>query len=70
MHNMKNELREALRTLERRLGLIDDSATDCCGITLAQCHALVEIGRMNDPSITLLADLLGSDKGNVSKTVD
>lgn len=70
MINVKDELRESLRGLERRLGLIDDSATDCCGITLAQCHALVEIGRMGDLSLTLLADLLGSDKGNVSKTVD
>ena len=70
MHNDQDELRESLRGLERKLGLIDDSATDCCGITLAQCHALVEVGRIGDLSLTQLADLLGSDKGNVSKTVD
>ncbi len=63
-------LRSLLSRLERRLGLIDDSAKSCCGVTLAQCHALLEIGRSRDISVTELADFLGTHKSNVSKTVE
>ena len=70
MTGTNETLRELLSRLERRLGLIDDSARSCCGVTLAQCHALIEIGRSRDLSITVLADFLGTHKSNVSKTVD
>ncbi|MBP7401463.1 MAG: MarR family transcriptional regulator [Clostridia bacterium] len=63
------ELRELLRTLELRFGYADDSIKACCGITLAQCHALVEIGRDEGIPPTVLAEALELDKGNVSKTV-
>ncbi|MEA4889287.1 MAG: MarR family transcriptional regulator [Clostridiaceae bacterium] len=66
----RNELRELLRILERRLGMIDDNAKSCCGITMTQCHALVEIGRAGSVSLSGLADLLGLDKSTVSRTVD
>jgi DNA-binding MarR family transcriptional regulator len=63
-------LREILRQLERRLGLIDDSTKSCCGISLAQCHALVEIGRASDISLNSLASLLNLDKSTTSRSVD
>lgn len=65
-----NELRELLRILERKLGLIDDSTQSCCGITLAQCHALVEIGRAMNLSLNDLSLLLDLDKSTTSRTVD
>ena len=70
MSEQLNELRELLRNLERSLGLIDDSAKSCCGITLAQCHALVEIGRAEALSLNALAELLDLDKSTASRTID
>lgn len=64
------ELRELLRILERRLGMVDESKKACCGITLAQCHALVEVGRAEALSLNELAELLGLDKSTTSRTVD
>jgi hypothetical protein len=34
------KLRETVRLLVRRLGILEKSEASCCGITLAQCHAL------------------------------
>jgi DNA-binding MarR family transcriptional regulator len=64
------QLREILRLLERRLGMIDESSLSCCGITLAQCHALVEIGRSNALSLVELTAILDLDKSTTSRTVD
>lgn len=65
-----NELREIMRKLERRLGLLGDLQTDCCGISMAQCHAIVEIGRAKSISLTELSELLSLDNSSVSRTVD
>jgi DNA-binding MarR family transcriptional regulator len=68
--NQSQLLREMLRGLERKMGLVDDSAKSCCGISLAQCHALVEIGRASDLSLNSLADMMNLDKSSVSRSVD
>lgn len=70
MNQNINRLREVLRLLERRLGIIDDSAKSCCGVTLAQCHTLVEIGRAVSLTLNDLAALLDLDKSTVSRAVD
>ena len=70
MEHQTRQLRETLRQLERRLGLIDDSIKTCCGITLSQCHALVEIGRSSSLSLNDLAALLDLDKSTASRAVD
>lgn len=63
-------LREQLRILVRNLGILEKSDASCSGITLAQCHALVEIGRVKRISLTNLADLLGLDKSTMSRTIN
>ncbi|HEX3045237.1 MAG TPA: MarR family transcriptional regulator [Bacillota bacterium] len=63
-------LRESVRLLERKLGLLNDIQASCCGVTLAQCHALVEIGRAGSISLNDLADLLGLDKSTMSRTIN
>lgn len=45
------QLREMIRIFERKLGVLGNCQSDCCGITLAQCHALVEIGRSRKISL-------------------
>jgi len=43
----------------------------CCnGVTLAQCHTLLEIESKGKGSLTELAKTLGLDKSTVSRTVD
>ncbi|MBP1759877.1 MAG: transcriptional regulator, partial [Firmicutes bacterium] len=32
------QLREMVRLLERKFGLVQESEFSCCGITMAQCH--------------------------------
>jgi len=61
--------RENVRKLERILGLLNDGEMSCCGITLAQCHALVEIGRTRAISLNALATLLNLDNSTTSRTV-
>ena len=61
--------RELIRVLERSLGLLDDEMS-CCGVTLAQCHALVEIGRAGNISLIELSKLLNLDNSTLSRTVN
>lgn len=64
------QLREYTRLLEGKLELLNSG--DCCSynITMAQCHALVEIGRRSNLSLKELAEILELDKSTVSKTVE
>lgn len=68
--NPSKELRERIRKLEKELGVLKDSQLSCCGVTLAQCHALVEIGRAGRISLSELARLLNLENNSMSRTVD
>ncbi|MBP1673287.1 MAG: transcriptional regulator [Bacteroidetes bacterium] len=61
--------RELLRRFERELFM---QKNDCCcnGITLAQCHTLLEIDSKEKESLTELSKTLGLDKSTVCRTVD
>ncbi len=63
-------LRELLRVLVRHLGLLEKSEAGCCGITLSQCHAMVEIGRRGSMNLNDLADLMEVDKSTMSRTIN
>lgn len=63
-------LRELLRILVRNLGILEKSDVSCCGVTIAQCHAIVEIGRIKKISLIELADLLRLDKSTMSRTIN
>lgn len=64
------QLRELVRMLERKLGVLEDGEMACCGISMAQCHALVEIGRAGSISLVDLATLLNLDNSTMSRTVN
>jgi DNA-binding MarR family transcriptional regulator len=68
--NKSDVLREIVRILERKLGVLDDLQSSCCGVTFAQCHAIVEIGRARKISLNDLADILGLDKSTMSRTIN
>lgn len=45
MNEGSKDLRELIRILVRDLGILEKSDGSCCGVTITQCHAIVEIGR-------------------------
>ena len=63
-------LREIIKTCVRKLGLLQKADSACCGITIAQCHTLVEIGRSHGLSLNDLSESLTLDKSTMSRTVD
>ncbi len=67
--NSKN-FRELIRVLERKLGLLNKQDSCCLEVTLAQCHALVEIGRAKNISLKDLSNLISLDISTMSRTVD
>jgi DNA-binding MarR family transcriptional regulator len=69
MDRADQQLRELIRIVIRNLGMLEKTVA-CCGITLAQCQAIIEIGRENIISLTDLADLLGLDKSTISRTIN
>lgn len=62
--------RRTVRRMQRQLGwqLRDDAG--CCGVTLAQCHALLEAAEREEVSLMELAAMLELDTSTVSRTVD
>jgi DNA-binding MarR family transcriptional regulator len=62
-------LRQDLRRLERLLTLQQDGC--CTTVTLAQCHALLEMEQSGPTTTTsALADALSLDKSTLSRTID
>lgn len=64
------DLREVIRVLERKLGVLEDVGFSCCGISFAQCHALVEIGRAGTITLNKLAEILNLENSTMSRTVN
>ena len=64
-----NEFRQILRLFERELN-IQNTFSCCNGVTVAQCHTLLEIEKRNLVTVTELAEKLNLDKSTVSRTVD
>lgn len=63
-------LRESIRILVRNLGILEKGDATCCGITISQCHAIVEIGRAKQMSLNRLSELLGLNKSTMSRTIN
>lgn len=62
-------LREKLRQLDRATGGVFDSQQECCGLTTAQCHTLLDIGEKEPVSLVDLAAGLGLDSSTLSRTI-
>jgi len=63
------QFREIIRELDRETEL-QNSASCCNGISVAQCHTLLEIEKHRVISVTDLARNLSLDKSTVSRTAD
>jgi len=62
--------REKLRQLEREIGWQLKNDTECCGVTLVQCHIIVEIGNNMETSVVDLATTLGLDTSTLSRHIN
>ena len=67
--NYIREFREVLRRFEREI-FFQKNESCCNGVTLAQCHTLLEIENKGKISVTDLAKNLSLDKSTISRTVD
>jgi DNA-binding MarR family transcriptional regulator len=63
-------LREKLRLLERESNDRFRSDSGCCGLTLGQCHTLLEIGNKGQISLVELASRLSLDASTLSRTIN
>ncbi len=68
--NKIRDFRDQMRQLQRSLGGLAKSDAVCCGITVAQCHILMEIGKGVSLSLKELAAKLALDTSTVSRTLD
>ena len=62
--------RSILRLLEREMGFQTGFEIQCCGVTLGQCHILMELAEKKETTIRELSDTFGLDKSSLSRTVD
>jgi DNA-binding MarR family transcriptional regulator len=62
-------LREKLRQLEREISSPFKPETGCCGLTLAQCHTLLEVGQGQEVSLVELSASLSLDVSTLSRTI-
>ena len=64
------EFRKSIRVLERELAESADDQSECCGVTIAQCHAIMEVDYNDEITVTELAARLNLDKSTLSRTVE
>ncbi len=65
-----DSLRETLRVMIRRLGFLHKSGAGCYGLTMGQCHAIIEIGAAKRIPIARLAESLNLDASTATRNVD
>ncbi len=64
------DFRRSLRALERQIELALIAQTECCGVSPAQCHVLLEAEAAGEASVGELAASLELDASTLSRTVD
>jgi DNA-binding MarR family transcriptional regulator len=64
------QFRAKLREIERSVWMQTKSEALCCGVTMAQCHAILEIGAAGELNLKDLAARLGLDNSTLSRTVE
>ena len=65
-----SQFRGKLRHLERALIELLKEDNVCFGVTVSQCHILLEIGEKKEASIVELASVLNLDTSTLSRSID
>jgi DNA-binding MarR family transcriptional regulator len=64
------QFRAKLREIEHAVWQQTKSEAICCGVTMPQCHAILEIGKAGELNLKDLAARLGLDNSTLSRTVE
>lgn len=64
------QFRTRIREIERAVWAQTRSEALCCGVTMAQCHAILEIGAAGELKLKDLAGRLSLDNSTLSRTVE
>ncbi len=64
------QFRAKLREIECAVWMQTKSEALCCGVTMAQCHAILEIGAAGELNLKDLSAKLGLDNSTLSRTVE
>jgi DNA-binding MarR family transcriptional regulator len=67
--NIIRNFRQNLRHFERELE-VQNNSSSCCGVTLAQCHTLLELDHKDDITLNELCKKLFLDKSTLSRTIE
>ncbi|MEK8210342.1 MarR family transcriptional regulator [Paenibacillus sp. FSL L8-0696] len=59
-----------MRAFDKNIGALEKTQLMCCGATIGQCHAIMEIGLAGEISLIDLANILNLDKSTMSRTVN
>ncbi len=71
MKNMQViKFRKVLRKFERFVSEQNKKNIRCCEVSVAQCHALLEIEEKGKTTIGDLSESMGLDKSTLSRTID
>jgi DNA-binding MarR family transcriptional regulator len=63
-------LRKSFRVIEREIAVLVKNGSSCCGVSLAQCHVLLELENTDSVSLSDLSQSMGLDRSTLSRTVD
>lgn len=69
-HATIRQFRQVLRQLEREIGWQLKSETECCGVTVSQCHIILEIGNAGECALVDLAATLRLDPSTMSRNIN
>ncbi len=64
------DLRKYLRAIEQEVEFQLKNQTRCCGVTSAQCQALVELAEVGQVSLVELSERLMLDTSTLSRTIE
>lgn len=64
------EFRRIMRLLERALDEQLQQGVQCCGVSMVQCHTLMELEKKAETNLTELSAALGLDKSTVSRGIE
>ncbi len=65
-----SQFRVNLRVIERETANYLKNETACCGVSLSQCHILMELDTQGEMSLKQLASNLESDASTLSRVID
>jgi DNA-binding MarR family transcriptional regulator len=64
------EFRRGIRTLEREIGNQLRADTSCCGVTVSQCHMILELEERGPSSLVDLEESLQTDRSILSRVAE